>query len=69
LDFENIIKIEDEEFLVGKFIPLREDTSPIIIQKKNNRPLHLEGGAHRNELVTGFNFLLYKKNISLVIIE
>lgn len=56
LDFENVITIEEEEFLLGKFIPFREDISSIVIQKNNNRPLHLEGGAHRNELVTGFNF-------------
>jgi hypothetical protein len=56
LDFTNPITIEDEEFLVGKFVPFREDISPIIIQKSNNRPLQLEGGAHKNEIVTAFNF-------------
>ncbi len=56
LDFSNPIMIEEEEFLIGKFIPFREDISPIIIQKSNNRPLQLEGGAHKNEIVTAFNF-------------
>lgn len=56
LDFSNPITIEDKEFLVGKFIPFREDISPIIIQKSNNRPLQLEGGGHKNEIVTAFNF-------------
>ena len=65
LDFEHIITIEGEEFLLGKFIPYREDISSIVIQKKNNRPLHLEGGAHRNELVTGFNFSTLQKKYYL----
>lgn len=56
LDFSNPITIEEEEFLVGKFIPFREDISSIIIQKSNNRPLQLEGGGHKNEIVTAFNF-------------
>lgn len=55
LDFSNPITINTEEFLVGKFIPFREDFSPIIIQKSNNRPIQLEGGGHKNEIVTGFN--------------
>jgi len=55
LDFKNIIEIEGEEFIEGKFIPFREDLSSILIQRKNNRPLHLEGGGHRNELVSNFN--------------
>ena len=55
LDFKNIIEIEGEEFIEGKFIPFREDLSSILIQRKNNRPLHLEGGGHRNELVAKFN--------------
>lgn len=56
LDFSNPITIEEEEFLVGKFIPFREEISPIIIQKSNNRPLQFEGSNHKNEIVTAFNF-------------
>jgi hypothetical protein len=56
LNFSNPITIGEEEFIVGKFIPFREDISSIIIQKSNNRPLPLEGGGHKNELVTAFNF-------------
>ena len=56
LDFSNPITIEEEEFIIGKFIPFREDISAILIQKSNNRPLQLEGAAHKNEIVTAFNF-------------
>ena len=65
LDFENIIEVDGEEFIEGKFIPFREDLSSILIQRKNNRPLHLEGGGHRNELVTNFNPLTISESYFL----
>jgi hypothetical protein len=54
LDFKNLIKIEDEVFLVGKFLPYHDTPTTVLIQRSNNQPLHLEGASHKNQLVTQF---------------
>jgi len=55
LNFEEPIRIKDEVFFKGEFIPFHDRPHPIIIQEKNGLPLHLEGGGHRNELIVSFN--------------
>lgn len=52
LDLEESIQVEQEVFYRGFFLPYHETPTPILIQQKNKRPLHLEGAGHRNELVT-----------------
>ncbi|MFT4666257.1 MAG: hypothetical protein ACI8YQ_001926 [Polaribacter sp.] len=55
LDFEKITTIEEEAFVYGEFVPFHDSPLPLLIQVSNGRPLHLEGGGFRNELVYGFN--------------
>jgi len=55
IDFDKITSIEEEQFVSAMFVPFHESPLPLLIQLSNGRPLHLEGGGFRNELVYGFN--------------
>ncbi|MEM1124314.1 MAG: hypothetical protein AAGJ18_28000, partial [Bacteroidota bacterium] len=54
LDFLRPIKIMGESFLKGTFLPYHDAPKSVLIMEHNNRPLHLEGHGHKNQLVTAF---------------
>ena len=54
LNFKQPIKVLGEIFLRGTFIPYHDTPKEVLIREENNQPLHLEGGNHKNQLVTEF---------------
>ncbi len=55
LFFEAKVQVSEEVFVPGLFEPFHGPPRPVLLQMENGRPLHLEGGGFRNELVTGFH--------------
>ncbi|MEM1321453.1 MAG: hypothetical protein AAGG75_14450 [Bacteroidota bacterium] len=54
LDLDTPVTIDEEIFYSGTFLPFYDTPTPILLQGINGRPLHLEGGGHRNELIISF---------------
>ncbi|MEM9525664.1 MAG: hypothetical protein AAGA31_03595 [Bacteroidota bacterium] len=54
IDFADLEVVQDVSYYRGVFLSYLGEERPVILQTANCRPLHLDGGAHRNELVMAF---------------
>jgi len=54
IDFRDPEVVLGESFYRGVFLSYLGEERTVILQRANCRPFHLEGAAHRNELVVGF---------------
>ena len=51
INFEQEILLDKHLFLQAKFLPYHGGPSAILLNRKNNRPLQMEGGSHKYELI------------------
>lgn len=54
IDFADLEVVQDASYYRGVFLSYLGEERAVILQTANCRPLHLDGGAHRNELVVAF---------------
>lgn len=54
IDFADLEVVQEASYFRGIFLSYLGEERPVILQTANCRPLHLDGGAHRNELVVAF---------------
>ncbi|MEL7159356.1 MAG: hypothetical protein AAFN92_01250 [Bacteroidota bacterium] len=54
IDFRDAERVQGIDFYRGIFLSYLGEERQVLLQTNNCRPLHLDGRAHRNELVVGF---------------
>lgn len=54
INFEEPFGVQGRKYFRASFLNYLGEERDVILENGNARPIHLEGGGHRNELVTGF---------------